>query len=361
MTFVTEAEEGQTAPPLTTTPATTSTSHPQVAPTTTESHGDDIFVTEAEETLPVGLPPTPKVSAPPTLQAPSPTVAHGSSSAQVPPQEHLNQQSSDFITEAEETSRFTAQRPTTLDLPPPMRSRIFPKPGQGWAAVKQSETPSQQQQEDLYRNTQGRMGMPPKDSTPGALDPLDFVAESEETTPQAPAPPPPPPAVVDPGLMRAIQLSCMEDDTFIDLKLKPEDVDYSGIGKFNNPPTLSLHEETSLRPDERKEYNDLKKEATEMVKKYGFGDSNNPGIAIGSYHNLAMWIRLYRVTQATWKRFRRGIEDRRRRQLEIETVLLALPNEAAKKQALLEYQAHFVSQPQSLSWSTSSSHSVWPT
>ena len=58
----------------------------------------------------------------------------------------------------------------------------------------------------------------------------------------------------------------MEDDTFIDLKLKPEDVDYSGIGKWNNPPTLSLLEETSLKPDERKEYQDLKAEATKMVK-----------------------------------------------------------------------------------------------
>ena len=121
----------------------------------------------------------------------------------------------------------------------------------------------------------------------------------------------------------------MEDDTFIDLKLKPEDVDYSGIGKWNNMPTLSLQEETSLKPDERKEYQDLKKEATEMVKTYGFGDPNNPGIAIGSYHNLAMWIRLYRVTQATWKRFRHGVEDRGRRQIELESVLLALPDDEA--------------------------------
>ena len=58
-----------------------------------------------------------------------------------------------------------------------------------------------------------------------------------------------------------------------------------------------------------------------------------------------MWIRLYRVTQATWKRFRRGVEDRRRRQIELESVLLALPNDEAKKQALLQFQASFISQP----------------
>ena len=116
------------------------------------------------------------------------------------------------------------------------------------------ETPSQQQQEDLYWNTQGCLGVPPENSPPGTLDPLDFVTESEETTAQVPLPPPPPPAIVDPGLLRAIQQSCMVDDMFIDLKLKPEDVDYSGIGKWNNPPTLSLLEETSLKPDERKEY-----------------------------------------------------------------------------------------------------------
>ena len=144
--------------------------------------------------------------------------------------------------------------------------------------------------------------------------------------------------------MKAIQQSCMKDDTFIDLKLKPEDINYFGIGRWNNPPTLSLLEETSLKPDERREYQDLKKEAAEMVKTYGFGDPNNPGIAIGSYHNLAMWIRLYRATQATWKRFRRMVENRRRLQFELETVLLALPDDEAKRQALLQYQTNFVSQ-----------------
>ena len=83
---------------------------------------------------------------------------HGSSSAQVLLQGDFHQQGLDFITEAEEPSHFTTQRKTTLDLPPPMRNRIFPKPGQGWATVRQSETPSQQQQEDLYRNTQGPPG-----------------------------------------------------------------------------------------------------------------------------------------------------------------------------------------------------------
>ena len=82
-----------------------------------------------------------------------------------------------------------------------------------------------------------------------------------------------------------------------------------------------------------------------MVEKHGVGDPNNPGIAIGSYHNLAMWIRLYGATQATWKRFRRGVEDRRRRQIELESVLLALPNDEAKKQALFQFQASFISQP----------------
>ena len=291
MTFVMEAEEGQTIPQPSTTPTTTSTPPSHVALATPKSHGSDILITEAEETLPIGMsvnPNVPAPTAPPTLQAPSPNVAHGSPSIQVLLQGDVHQQDSHLITEAEESSHFTKPRKPTLDLPPPMRTRIFPKSGQGWATVRQSETPWQQQQEDLYRNTQGHLGVPPKNSPPGVLNPHDFVTETKETAAETTHPPVPPPAIVDPELLRAIQQSCMMDDTFIDLKLKPEDVDYSGIGKWNNPPTLSLLEETNLKPDERKEYCALKMEATKMVERYGVGDPNNPGITIGSYHNLAM-------------------------------------------------------------------------
>ena len=202
MTFVTEVEEGQTILPWTTTPAMAPTPPPHVAPVTTQPHGNNTLITEAEETLSIGESTTQTFSvptAPPTFQGPSPNAAHGSPSTPILPQGNVCQQDS--------LSLLKPKRPPTplrkgnllwtyLHLVYSYLSKTLVK---AELLSNNPKTPLQQAARRLAPEHTRAPRSTTQKLTPRALDPLDFVTESKETTVQATPPPLPPPAIVDRG------------------------------------------------------------------------------------------------------------------------------------------------------------------